>query len=88
MSKLKEMSASAFKAKCLKLMDQVAESGEPIVITKNGEPVAQLVPAPSDVAKKSAFGFMRGKIAELEPIDWSAPAAGPEDWPDDKSSRE
>ena len=29
-----------FKAKCLKLMDEVAETGEPLVITKNGHPVA------------------------------------------------
>ena len=34
--------ASEFKAKCLKLMDEVAESGEEIVITKNGKPVAKL----------------------------------------------
>ena len=36
------MKASEFKAKCLKLMDEVAESGEEIVITKNGKPVAML----------------------------------------------
>ena len=35
--------ASEFKAKCLKLMDEVAESGEEIVITKNGRPTARLV---------------------------------------------
>ena len=28
--------ASEFKARCLKLMDEVAESGEEIVITKHG----------------------------------------------------
>ena len=36
--------ASEFKAKCLKLMDDVAESGEEIVITKYGRPVAKLAP--------------------------------------------
>ena len=34
--------ASEFKAKCLKLMDEVAENGGEIVITKNGKPVAKL----------------------------------------------
>ena len=34
--------ASEFKAKCLKLMDEVAENGDEIVITKNGKPVAKL----------------------------------------------
>ena len=38
------MKASEFKAKCLKLMDEVAESGEEIVITKNGRPVSRLAP--------------------------------------------
>jgi len=36
--------ASEFKAKCLQLMDKVAETGEAIVVTKNGKPVAQLAP--------------------------------------------
>ena len=36
--------ASEFKAKCLKLMDEVAESGEEIVITRNGRPVSRLLP--------------------------------------------
>ena len=36
--------ASEFKAKCLQMMDEVAETGETIVVTKNGVPVAQLVP--------------------------------------------
>jgi antitoxin (DNA-binding transcriptional repressor) of toxin-antitoxin stability system len=34
--------ASEFKAKCLALMDQVARTGEIVVITKNGRPVAEL----------------------------------------------
>ena len=36
--------ASEFKARCLKLMDEVAQSGEEIVITKRGRPVSRLVP--------------------------------------------
>lgn len=42
---MRTIKASEFKAKCLQLMDEVAESGEPIVITKKGRPVAQLGPA-------------------------------------------
>ena len=38
------LKASEFKAKCLKLMDEVAGSGDEIVITKNGRPVSRLVP--------------------------------------------
>jgi len=54
------MSAAEFKAKCLQAMDEVAESGESIVVTKRGKPVAQLVP----VAKKpkTLRGFLKGMV--------------------------
>ena len=35
--------AAAFKARCLKLIDEVAETGEPITVTKRGKPKVQIV---------------------------------------------
>ncbi len=70
------MKASEFKAKCLKLMDEVAETGREIVITKNGRPVSRLVPHIE--RPKSLFGIDKGKIEILgdivEPVDveWDA----------------
>ena len=52
--------ASEFKATCLKLMDEVAESGAEVVITKNGKPVSRLVPYRQ--RPKSLFGCLRGKM--------------------------
>jgi prevent-host-death family protein len=53
--------ASAFKAKCLALMDEVARTGRTIVITKNGRPVAELRPhRPPRV--KSLIGLYKGRI--------------------------
>jgi prevent-host-death family protein len=40
-----KVAATDFKARCLALIDEVHESGEPITITKRGRVVAQLVPA-------------------------------------------
>ena len=40
-----KLSATEFKARCLALIDQVRERGEPVVITKRGRVVASLVPA-------------------------------------------
>jgi prevent-host-death family protein len=40
-----KMSASDFKARCLAVIDQVHERGQPVLITKRGRPVARLVPA-------------------------------------------
>lgn len=36
--------ASEFKAKCLALMDDVARSGEALIVTKNGRPIVELRP--------------------------------------------
>ena len=59
--------ASEFKAKCLKLMDEVAESGEEIVITKNGKPVAKLTPYRE--RPKTLFGIDRGKYEIIGDLD-------------------
>src|SRR5438128_11739654 len=52
--------ATEFKAKCLELMDRVAERRETFVITKRGKPVARLVPVERK-PKGSIFGWMHGK---------------------------
>ena len=68
--------ASEFRAKSLKLMDEVAASGEEIVITKNGKPTARL--APYRQRPKTFFGIDRDKLEILgdiiSPIDveWGA----------------
>ena len=36
--------AGEFKQRCLALLDQVAESGVPLTVTKRGRPVARIVP--------------------------------------------
>jgi prevent-host-death family protein len=38
------IAASEFKAKCLALLDEVAEQRRPLVVTKRGRPVARVVP--------------------------------------------
>lgn len=55
-----EIEASEFKAKCLKLLDDVAATREPIVVTKNGVPVAKLVPYQMPV--KSIVGMCSSTI--------------------------
>jgi len=57
------VNAAEFKAKCLKLIDEVATTHEPLVITKRGKPMAKLVPI-EDETPTSLFGYMKntGKI--------------------------
>ena len=59
--------AGEFKAKCLKLMDEVNETGVPIIITKRGRPVSRLVPADQPDAG------IRGLFPELKRL-WDDPA--------------
>ena len=63
---MKTIKASEFKAKCLQLMNEVAESGDIIVITKNSQPVAQLAPVVSRPA--TLAGSHRGNIDILGDI--------------------
>lgn len=55
------LKASEFKAKCLALMDRVARTGEVIVVTKNGTPVAELH-AHRPPRAKSLIGLHEGQI--------------------------
>ena len=70
--------ASEFKAKCLKLMDEVAESGEEIVITKNGRPTARLGPLPGNGSSDSVWHRTRtnceilGDIISPLDVEWEA----------------
>ena len=74
--------ASEFKARCLKLMDEVADTGEEIVITKNGDPVSRLVPYREKPA--SLFGRNRDKIQVLGDIVSPMPA----EWFEDPASEQ
>jgi prevent-host-death family protein len=53
---MKQMPAGGFKARCLSVMDDVNATGEPVLITKRGMPVAKIVPVSSK--KRDLFGFM------------------------------
>jgi prevent-host-death family protein len=58
-TKEKTISASEFKAKCLKILDRLGPEG--ITVTKRGHPVAKVTPVqPGGIAKY--YGCMKGKI--------------------------
>jgi prevent-host-death family protein len=57
-----KVSAVQFKATCLKLIDRVAETGEPVIITKRGKVLARLVP---DHDKPRGFGKGRDTVEIL-----------------------
>ena len=58
---MRTVKASEFKAKCLEIMDEVAATGEPVLITKNDVPVSQLVPARR--RPETLFGVLKGSVS-------------------------
>lgn len=73
---MKEIAAGEFKSRCLAIMDQVQKTGEPLLITKHGKPVAKLVPA--DRQADEIFGYMAGKVKILGDIVGPVTPSG--DW--------
>ena len=71
------INAAEFKAKCLKLMDEVAATHEPLIISKRGKPLVKLIAIENEVPV-SMFGYMKGTVTILgdivAPLDepWSA----------------
>lgn len=62
----KQIPVTQFKTHCLRLLDQVSKSGQPLVITKRGKPLAQVTRA---VAKtRPLMGGMRGTSEEVGDI--------------------
>jgi len=67
--------AGEFKAKCLQLLDDIAEKRGTLIITKHGKPVARLVPVEPG---QQLFGALKGSVVEeadiFSPIsaEWEA----------------
>jgi prevent-host-death family protein len=73
---VRHIKASEFKAKCLALMDEVARTGAAVVITKNGKPVAELVPhRPRGQNARGILKdelFVTGDIISPIDVEWEA----------------
>lgn len=54
MPKKRTIPAGRFKAECLALLDRIAETGEPYVVTKHGRPVAEVIPVRAGKARPLA----------------------------------
>jgi prevent-host-death family protein len=75
---MEEMAISKFKATCLAALKRVQRTRRPILVTKFGKPVAQVVPPPPAPRPKRWLGDLvgTGKING----DIIAPASDEGDW--------
>lgn len=75
---MEEMAISKFKATCLEVMERVRKTRTPILITRHGVPVAQVVPPQPAERPKNWLGCMAGTVTILGDI--VAPVMDPDDW--------
>jgi prevent-host-death family protein len=75
MAATQTISASEFKAKCLKILDRLASHElDRVVITKRGKTVAVLTPPqPQPAAVTDLYGCMRGSVIIPDGFDLTAP---------------
>ena len=71
---MKEMTASKFKAECLAVLDEVAEHGEEVVVTKRGKAVARVLPVDEPPTLRGTAKQLVDDDALIEPlgIAWDA----------------
>lgn len=65
----RRITATQFKARCLRLLDEVAETGQPLEITKRGTVVARL--EPPDGETKELQGSVTFRLSDDELVDAS-----------------
>jgi len=56
----KTFPAGEFKARCLKIMDRVSTTREPVLVTRKGKPLVRIVPI--DNAGPEVFGCLRDRL--------------------------
>lgn len=71
------VSATSFKARCLSMLDEVAESGAELIITKRGRPVARVSPVDQDASLQGSVRTLVGEDELLAPIgdEWGTESA-------------
>ena len=69
---------SEFKAKSLALLERVRRTGRSLIVTKRGEPIAEVVPPSVATLGSSWLGALRGSIRVRGNI--VSPVAKASDW--------
>jgi prevent-host-death family protein len=65
----REVKASEFKDQCLELIDEVARTGDTLVVTRRGRPVVRIGPVAVSSNERDPIGFMKGQMALADPND-------------------
>jgi prevent-host-death family protein len=58
---MEEIAISKFKATCLAVLEKVKKTGQPVLVTRFGHPVAQIIP-PAIAKRAPKFGTAVGSL--------------------------
>lgn len=75
---VEQIAISKFKATCLAVLERVRKTGKPVLVTRFGEPVAQIDPPEVAEPVTRKLGSMRGTAQILGDI--ISPASDEDDW--------
>lgn len=70
---MQKIAAAQFKTHCLSVMEQVSQSGQPVLVTKHGKPVVKVVPISPD--SDEIFGALAGMAKIVGDIENTVPAS-------------
>jgi len=73
---MKKMVISEFKAKCIAVIREAVRSGEPVIVTRRGKPVARVEPILSSTGKRR-LGLLKGRMQIRGDL---VTASSTEDW--------
>ena len=69
---MEQIEITEFKGSCLAILERVARTREPVLVTRRGQPIARIVPA-TPSAPAPWLGSMRGSVTIHGDIVASAP---------------
>jgi prevent-host-death family protein len=75
---VEEIAISKFKATCLSVMERVRKTRKPILVTRFGKPIAEVVPPSPPPRPANWMGSMAGTVEILGDI--VGPISTEEDW--------
>lgn len=80
---MEKVAISKFKAECLAILERVRKTGQPVLVTRFGEPVAEVVPPGVPARPEGWLGRYQSEVRIIEEI--ISPAADSTEW---ESARE
>lgn len=60
--KIETIAISKFKATCLAVLERVCQTGQPVLVTRRGEPIAEVIPPQPQPAEPDWLGGMADKL--------------------------